>query len=76
MIYNDTNTDIIAFSTTVSATYNASTGEICADGINNDLAKSMCREFSLQLLHQSFMQTPPFNGEQNYLVMFCILDCF
>ena len=75
MIYNDTNTDIIAFSTTVSATYNTSTGEICADGINNDLAKSMCQEFSLQLL-QSFMQTPPFNGEQNYLVIFCILDCF
>ena len=69
-------TETITSITTVSATYNTSTGELCADGINNDLANSMCREFSLQYIQSLTSQTPAFNGKQNYLVMFCILNCF
>ena len=68
-----TTTETITSITTVSATYDTSTGELCADGINNDLANSMCREFSLQFIQSLTSQTPAFNGKQNYLVMFVYL---
>lgn len=70
----------LTFITTVSATYSGFTGDLCANGINNSLASSMCQELSLQYMYSQglgyYLQNSGFNGEQHYSAMYCILDCF